>query len=56
MQIWTGEWGMLIGLITLAIVVAFFLLERVRPELIARFEENFLAILWPPSHWYPSSR
>jgi C4-dicarboxylate transporter DctQ subunit len=36
---------MLIGLITLAIVVAFFLLERVRPELIARFEENFLAIL-----------
>lgn len=44
-QIWPGGWGMLIGLITLAIVVAFFLLERVRPELIARFEENFLAIL-----------
>jgi hypothetical protein len=36
---------MLIGLITLAIVVAFFLLERTRPELINALRENFLAIL-----------
>jgi C4-dicarboxylate transporter DctQ subunit len=36
---------MLIGLVTLAVVVAFFLLERWRPHVVARFEENFLATL-----------
>ena len=36
---------MLIGLITLAIVVAMFLVERKSPNLVARFEENVLAIL-----------
>ncbi len=36
---------MLITLVTLAIVAAFFLVERWRPEIVSRFEENVLAIL-----------
>ena len=36
---------MLITLITLAIVVAFFLIERKRPEIVSRFEENVLSTL-----------
>ena len=36
---------MLITLVTLAIVAAFFLIERRRPEIVSRFEENVLATL-----------
>ena len=36
---------MLITIVVLCVIAVFFLVERVRPEAIARFEENVLAIL-----------